>query len=64
MACIISKPVRPATCSRVATPGDVDLVEHVGEHTRVCDLTAGQYERECAGLPVAHEVDLRRQTAP
>ena len=50
--------------SRVATPGDVDLVEHVGEHTRVCDLTAGQYERECAGLPVAHEVDLRRQTAP
>ena len=40
------------------------LVEHVGEHTRVCDLTAGQYERECAGLPVAHEVDLRRQTAP
>lgn len=62
VALVREHPVRSR--ARGPSAGDVDLVEYVGEHARVCDLPAGEDERQRPGLPVADEMDLRRQTTP
>src|SRR5699024_12684956 len=62
VALVREHPVRSR--ARGPSAGDVDLVEYAGEHARVCDLPASEDERQRPGLPVADEMDLRRQTTP